>query len=100
MSELKEKKERKEVEAQAQVTPTSQEISEQHEEKKSEQQDISKPNEQKQIERKTIEQWAFDLRIPSWQLAALKKANNYASGKSLTRSEFETALKNAMNKKF
>lgn len=98
MSELKEKKERKEVEAQ--VTPTSQEISEQHEEKKSEQQDISKPNEQKQIERKTIEQWAFDLRIPSWQLSALKKANNYASGKSLTRSEFETALKNAMNKKF
>lgn len=56
--------------------------------------------EQSKPELKTIEAWAFELRVPSWQVAALKKANNYASGKSLTRSEFETALKNAMNKKF
>lgn len=54
----------------------------------------------KKEEMKTVETWAYQLRIASWQLAALKKANNYASGKSLTKAGFETALKNAMNKKF
>lgn len=48
----------------------------------------------------TIEHWANLLRIPSWQLAALKKYKNYAARKSVTLKEFETDLKNAISKKF
>lgn len=46
---------------------------------------------------KTIEAWADEKRLPSWQLAAAMQANKWAPGKKLTEEELATGL-DALNR--
>lgn len=48
--------------------------------------------EEKQTEEmQAIEKLAIEEKIPSWQLAGVMAANNWASGKQLTLAEFKAA---------
>lgn len=49
-------------------------------------------------ELKSIEAWAAELRIPTWQAAALKQYGKYAGGKAISRADFEAGIKAAINK--
>lgn len=46
----------------------------------------------------SIEAWAAELRIPTWQAAALKQYGKYAGGKAVSRADFEAGIKAAINK--
>ncbi len=49
--------------------------------------------EEKQTEEmQAIEKLAIKEKIPSWQVAGVMAANNWASGKQLTLAEFKAAL--------
>lgn len=47
---------------------------------------------------KSIEAWAAELRIPTWQVAALKQSKKYAEGKAVSQADFEAGIKAAINK--
>jgi hypothetical protein len=44
-------------------------------------------------ESKTIEAWQLEFRLAVWEFAALVQLKRWKSGKSVTKAEFEAALK-------
>lgn len=46
----------------------------------------------------SIEAWAAELRISTWQAAALKQSKKYAEGKAVSQADFEAGIKAAINK--
>lgn len=56
-------------------------------------------NEETQVEKKTIEDWKKELKIKDWVFIGLCEQNNWASGKAVSKDEFNHKVNKFMNSK-